>query len=334
MADISTIDREAGRLVLSRSGLIEAAPEALAEQGCSEFELLSTERALGDAPRLREAAALVHLVPPGQVPDASAAILDGVGSERLVALGGGRVIDAAKAIAAVRGGEVAALPTTLSGAPITAIHRLPAGHEGRSGVRPSLVLADPETMTNLPEPQLRATAMNALAHGADSLYTPLADETSRELSLTGARLIASALDQDREERDRSGLAEGALLSARAVDLAGIALHHVLGQTTVRVCATPHAETYAALLPLTMEEMGRRAPEQTAALARALGVEAGAIRGRIEELAGGRRRLGELGAERECFEATLDEAMARGELEHMTPGEVTREDLARVLEEAW
>ena len=334
MADISTIDREAGRLVLSREGLIEAAPEALAEEGWSEFELLSTERALGGAPRLREAATRVHQVAPGPVPDASAAVLDQVESERLVALGGGRVIDAAKAIAAVRGGEVAAVPTTLSGAPITAIHRLPAGHEGRSGVRPALVLADPEAMTDLPEPELRATAMNALAHGADALYTPLADETSRELSQTGARLIANALDQDPEERDRSGLAEGALLTARAVDRAGIALHHVLGQTTVRVCGTPHAETYAALLPLTMEEMGRRAPEQTAALAHALGVEAGAIRRRIEELAGGRRRLSELGAERECFEATLDEAMARGELEHMTPGEVTREDLARVLEEAW
>ena len=332
--DVSTIDREAGRLVLSRDGLIETAPEALAEQGWSEFELLSTERALGGAPRLREAAARVHLVVPGPVPDASAAILDWVSSERLVAFGGGRVIDTAKAIAAVRGGEVAALPTTLSGAPITAIHRLPACHEGRSGVRPALVLADPKAMTGLPEPELRATAMNALAHGADSLYTPLADETSRELSLTGARLIASALDQDPEERDRSDLAEGALLTARAVDRAGIALHHVLGQTTVRVCATPHAETYAALLPLTMEEMGRRAPEQTAALAHALGVEAGAIRRRIEELAGGRRRLSELGAERECFEAALDEAMARGELEHMTPGEVTREDLARILEEAW
>ena len=68
--------------------------------------------------------------PPGQVPDVSAAILDDVGSDDLVALGGGRVIDAAKAVAAVRGGRVAAIPTTLSGAEMTAIHRLPAGHEG------------------------------------------------------------------------------------------------------------------------------------------------------------------------------------------------------------
>ena len=42
------------------------------------------------------------------------------------------MIDAAKAIAAVRGGRVAAIPTTLSGAPMTTIHRLPEGHTGRT----------------------------------------------------------------------------------------------------------------------------------------------------------------------------------------------------------
>ena len=91
-----------------------------------------------------------------------------------------------------RGGEVAAIPTTLSGAPMTAIHRLPEGRGAATGVRPSLVIAYTDEMTSAPEPQLRATAMNALAHGADSLYTPLADETSRGAGLRGAELIARA----------------------------------------------------------------------------------------------------------------------------------------------
>ena len=89
-------------------------------------------RCIGDG----EAAQRVHLVPAGPVPKASAAIIDDVGSERLVAFGGGRVIDSAKAIAAVRGGEVAAIPTTLSGAPMTAIHRLPEGTPPRAGSGP------------------------------------------------------------------------------------------------------------------------------------------------------------------------------------------------------
>jgi len=334
MPDPSAIDAEAGRRVLVREGLLEEATEALTEEGWTEFELLSTERAVAGAPRLPQAAASTHQVAAGPVPDAAAAILEQIGSERLVALGGGRVIDTAKAIAAVRGGEVAAIPTTLSGAPITAIHRLPTGHEGASGVRPSLVLADPVAITAAPEPQLRATAMNALAHGADSLYTPLADSTSRWLSLHGAELVARSLDQAAEERDASALTEGALLCARAVDRAGIALHHVLGQTTVRICGTPHAETYAALLPLTMEEMRGRAPGEVASLAAAIGTDPAGIRQRIEQLGGGRRRLSEIGAERACLERTLEAAVARPELSQMTPGEVSREDLARVLEAAW
>ena len=49
----------------------------------------------------------------------------------LVALGGGRVVEVAKAVGSVSGTEVVAVPTTLSGAPMTAIHRLPEGAEDR-----------------------------------------------------------------------------------------------------------------------------------------------------------------------------------------------------------
>ena len=52
------------------------------------------------------------------------------------------------------------------------------------------MIADPEAMTGLPERELRASAMNALAHGADSLYTPFANPVSRMTALRGAELIA------------------------------------------------------------------------------------------------------------------------------------------------
>jgi len=327
-------DAERNRSVLLREGLLGDAPAALEDEGWTGFELLSTERALAGAEGLAEAAGATHLVPPGQVPDVAAKVLDEVGSDRLVALGGGRVIDAAKAIAAVREGEVAAVPTTMSGAEMTAIHRLPAGHEGISGLRPALVLADPELMASAPEAELRASSMNALAHGADSLYTPLADELSRGSALRGARLIAASLDADRAGRDRSELALGSLLSANALDLAGLALHHVLSQTVVRVLGTPHAATSAALLPVTMEEMSGRAPEQIAALAEALGTDTDGIRRRIEQLGGGRRGLGELGADRARLGEAIEVAMARQELFRMTPGEIEAADLERLLEGAW
>jgi maleylacetate reductase len=321
------------RKLLLYGGPITDPLGTLAGEGWNQFELVSTARALADAPGLGEGAEQSHLVPADPVPEASAAILDDVGSGRLVALGGGRVIDSAKGIAAVRGTEVAAIPTTLSGAPLTAIHRLPAGREAAAGVRPSLVIAYADAMTSAPEPQLRATAMNALAHGAESLYTPLADKTSREAALAGAEMLAGALDQRPEKRNRAALALGALLCAIAVDRAGIALHHVLGQTTVRVLGTPHAETYAALLPETMEAMRERAPDQIEALASALGTDGAGIRVRIADLAG-HRHLGELGADRSRVDQVIEVAMARPELSHMTPGEVSPADLAAILDAAW
>jgi alcohol dehydrogenase class IV len=318
--------------VVFASGLPAGAPGLLAENGWGEFDLLSTERALHGADDLRDAARAVHIVPSGQVPKTAAAVLDEVDSDWLVALGGGRVIDSAKAVAAVRGGEVAAIPTTLSGAEITAIHRLPEGHEATAGVRPSLVLVDPNLIASAPEPELRASAMNALAHGADSLFTPLADEASSADALRGARLIATSLDHG-PNRDRGELALGALLSASALDRAGLALHHVLSQTTVRVCGTPHAQTNAALLPLTMAELSRRAPKVGRRLAEAIKTSPEDLADRIRDLAGGRLRLSALGADESCIDPVIEGATARPELFAMTPGNVDPGDLRRILEAA-
>ena len=177
--------RDGGRTIVFRETGLRDAPELLAEHGFESFELFTTERAAAEAALLVEAAAAAHMVPPGQVPETAAELLDAAGSSRLVAFGGGRVVDTAKAIASVTGAEVAAIPTTLSGAEMTGIHRIPVGAGDRVNalVRAELVIAEPQAMTGLPEPRLRASAMNALAHAADSLYTPFANPVSRMTAL-------------------------------------------------------------------------------------------------------------------------------------------------------
>jgi alcohol dehydrogenase class IV len=324
--------KDAERTIVFRRGVLDDAPALLREHGWEEFELLSTPRALAAAPDELTTGA-VHHIPAASVPEAAAAIIDAVSAKDLVALGGGRVIDAAKAIAAVRCTRACAIPTTLSGAPMTTIHRFPDGHDAPRRVRPALVLADPEAMTSVPERQLRATAMNALAHGAESLYTPLANPVAEMAALRGAGSIAAALDQPREERDRDGLALGAILCGYAVDSTGFAVQHVLCQTVVRVCGTPHAETYAAVLPRVMDAMRDRAPAAIASLADALGTDPARIGDRIDRLSGGAVRLGELGADRELLGKVVEVAMQRPELAR-TPNPPSPAELSEILASAW
>lgn len=327
--------RDAGRTVALRGGALAQAPQLLREHGFESFELLSTERALAAAPALERAAAAVHSVAAAQVPDAAALLLERVGAPLLVAFGGGRTIDTAKAIAAISGARVAAIPTTLSGAEMTGIHRLPAGAESRARtlVRPEVVIADPEAMTSLPEKRLRGSAMNALAHGADSLYTPFANPVSRMTALRGAKLIAASLDQDRGERNRPALAEGALLCGYAIDSGAYSLHHVICQTLVRVCGSPHGETNAAILPRAMAFMAPRAPGDLEPLAAALGVDLQGLEARIGELGGHPAGLGELGADRGRLAEALDAVLLRPELA-FAPEPPTRKELEELVEGAW
>jgi alcohol dehydrogenase class IV len=339
--------RDAGRTVVFRREGVAQALELLREHGFERFELLSTKRALGEldgAGGLAEAASRVHEVASGQVPAAAGALTgalapspqveEGVRARPLVALGGGRVIDVAKAIAAVSGAEVIAIPTTLSGAPMTAIHRLPAGAEERVRrmVRPQLVIADPEAMTSQPEDELRASAMNALAHGADTLYLPLANPVSEMTTLRGAALIGSALDQARQERDHAALALGSLLCGYAIDSAGLGLHHVVCQTLVRVCGTPHAETNAAILPHALAFLAERAPDPYEWLAAALGADLSGLPRRIEEL-GRPRPLGDLGGDASKLDEALAAMLERPELSRV-PRPPSREELAELVRGAW
>jgi hypothetical protein len=101
-------------------GVAGAAVELLGGPG---YTLLTTPRAAAAAPHVVEAAAAVHHVAPGHVDALAADLLDAVHGDRLVALGGGRVIDVTKALAAAKRVDAMAIPTTLSGAEMTRGHR-------------------------------------------------------------------------------------------------------------------------------------------------------------------------------------------------------------------
>jgi alcohol dehydrogenase class IV len=339
VASGSFVWRDAGRVVVFRAGGIADAPRLLAEHGMEPFELLSTPRHLGSAAELTGAALAVHEVaagsPASAVPEAAAALLDSVRAPNLVALGGGRTIDTAKAIASVTGARVAAIPTTMSGAEMTGIHRLPAGAEDRvrALVRPALAIVESATMTSAPESELRASSMNALAHGADSLYTPFANPVSRMTALRGAELIATSLDEGPAERSRDALALGSILCGYAIDSGAFALHHVVCQTLARICNVPHAPTNAAILPRAMAIMVPRAPDGMEPLASAVGTTPDQIESRLLELGGNPPGLGAQGADRSKLPQALEAILLRPELA-FTPEPPTRDELRELIEAAW
>ena len=339
---------DAGRTVVFRADGLERAADLIQGRDLVPFALLSTPRALAAAPELAAAAASVHEVGPGQVPDLAADLLPDevevsapmglkaqprspLGSPTLVALGGGRVIDTAKALASVTGAQVVAIPTTMSGAEMTAIHRLPAGAESRvlGMVRPRLVIADPAAMTSQPEAELRASSMNALAHGADSLYTPFSSPVSVMTALRGAELIASALDQDAAGRDHPDLALGSLLCGYAIDSAKFGLHHVVCQTLVRVCGIPHAATNAAILPRAAAFLAAQAPDAFEPLATALGTDLDGLESRLLELGGNPPGLDALGAEEPELGDAVEAMLSRSELAYV-PHPPTKVDLEQLL----
>jgi alcohol dehydrogenase class IV len=290
-----------------------ALAEAVDELG-DGYTLLSTARAQAMAPQLAERAGALHEVPGGRVDEIAGDLLGAVaGATLLVALGGGRVIDVAKALAAARRpGErprVAAVPTTLSAAEMTAIHRRAAGADGSlPSVRPAIIVNDPALSASQPPAALAASAANSLGHAAEGPATIRSSPVPALAGSEAARLIGEAY-ADGEDPDRDALALAALLSGYAIDSAGYGLHHVLSQTLVRLAGVAHGPANAAMLPHTLVALERRGAPG-----------AGELVGLATDLA--RRaeavRLRDLGVEEAALDGLADAAAARAELDLIPP----------------
>jgi alcohol dehydrogenase class IV len=271
------------RLIVFGRGSLESSGDLLG----SGYALLTTPRAARSAPSVVAAAASVHEIPDGRVDELAAALRDLVSGELLVALGGGRVIDTAKALAAAGWagtGRVAAIPTTLSGAEMTTVHMHATGVPPETArVRPALVINDPALCASQPLTSLAQSAANALGHAAEGPLTPMRGTVTTLAALEAARLIAAAFADagpppgalatapggaDTAPRDQ--LALGALLAGYVIGSTWYGLHHVMSQTLRRVAGLGHGEANAIMLPHSIGALTRRDPEAMARLGDALG----------------------------------------------------------------
>jgi alcohol dehydrogenase class IV len=137
------------------------------------------------------------------------------------------------------------------------------------------------------------------------------------------RLTESAYGNAGGEPDRDALALAALLSGYTIDQAGLALHHVLSQTIVRLAGGDHGPTNAAMLPHTIGALRRRNPAtiDATAIARELARRAGA------------ERLRDIGVDESKLEDCVQAAAQRPQLK-LTPPPAGEEEIRALYRAAW
>jgi alcohol dehydrogenase class IV len=273
--------------------------------------VLNTERALAQYPAIADGAMATLFVASTSVDEAAAWLLDAVRetpANTLVAFGGGRVIDVTKALGAALGRTVAAVPTTLSAAEMTGLHRAVKGvWPAPPPVRPQIVLNDPVLSASQPPAELAASAANALAHAIEAAVSTKTSPVPAYAAREAARLIAVG--------DRDALALGALLAGYAMDAASFGLHHVLAQTLRATGRVWHGHANAALLPHTHQALAQRGlnPPASAELARRLARDAGVT------------HLADHGVDEALLDDCAVAAAARPELDH-TPVRATVDEI--------
>ncbi len=197
-----------------------------------------------------------------------------------VALGGGSVIDTAKAFAIGHGNyaplqaaldgqpperealPIIAIPTTAgTGSEVTCWATLWDMENGRklslegADLYPEAAIVDPALMLALPVGQTLSCALDALSHALESLWNHNANTTSRALAIESAQLILQALPRVMDAPDdldhRTQLAEGALLAGLAFSHTRTALAHSLSYSLTIHHDVPHGLACSFSLPAVM-----------------------------------------------------------------------------------
>ena len=203
-------------------------------------------------------------------------------ADSVVAVGGGSVIDCAKAAAALiplsgccaeyfsgekaipgKGLFFAALPTTSgTGAEITnnAVLTDPATKIKKSLRHPSMVadlaMVDPLLTVSCPPALTAASGLDAFVQAFESYTSPKASAVTQALSC--AALVKFAANLERACQDgsdqavRTEMAEGSMMSAMAFSQTGLGAIHGLAHPIGSLLGVPHGKACAALIPAVVQ----------------------------------------------------------------------------------
>ncbi|HEX5116184.1 MAG TPA: maleylacetate reductase and hydroxyquinol 1,2-dioxygenase domain-containing protein [Pseudonocardiaceae bacterium] len=277
---------------------------------------------------------------PVDVTERALAVLRESGADCLVAVGGGSTTGLAKALAARTDLPQVILPTTYAGSEVTPV--LGETDAGRKVTRtspailPETVIYDVALTTGLPATVSITSAINAMAHAVEALYSPQADPVTDGMAADAIAAIARALPtmatDPADLEARAELLRAAWLAGTCMATVGMGMHHKLCHVLGGTFDLPHAETHTVLLPHVMAYNQPAAPAAFARMAAALGTPdaPAAVFDLVTELHGP-TSLRELGMAEADLAKAADLALAET---YPNPREPTAEGVLAVLTDAW
>jgi alcohol dehydrogenase class IV len=260
-------------------------PEEVERLGLQRALVLATPSRKPDAERLstalgaRSAGVLATAVmhTPVNVTEAALAVVEKLGADGLVAVGGGSTTGLSKSIALRTDLPQIIIPTTYAGSEMT-----PTVGETKDGVKttqrsprilPEVVIYDVERTLSLPVSLSATSGMNAIAHAVEALYARDRNPVVMLMAEEGVRAFAQALPRIAADPvDREARAEalyGAWLCGVCLGSASMAIHHKLCHVIGGLFNLPHAQTHTVILPHATAFNAAAAPDAMVRLARAL-----------------------------------------------------------------
>ena len=175
----------------------------------------------------------------------------------LVSIGGGSSLGLAKALAIESRLPIIAVPTTFAGSEQTNIWGITTREgktTGRSDwVLPRVVIYDPDLTITMPLDLAVTSAMNAMAHLMEAIYSPGGNPITRYNALLGMKELKKGLEEVAKSKSLTREANekilfGAYLAGKSLCEVSMSLHHKTAHVLGGSFEMEHASVHTVLQP--------------------------------------------------------------------------------------